>query len=115
MQVTRKTGYSRAPFLLLLAFDIADGVFDLKNLLGVFVGNFNAFDLVYTMQGALAGPDKATDILGTFLYRTFFGFQLQIGDPNMGSAIASMMFFIILVGVCIYLFAIQTRLKRYQF
>jgi raffinose/stachyose/melibiose transport system permease protein len=80
-----------------------------------FVGNFNAFDLVYVTQGALGGPNFSTDILGTFLYRTFFGFQLQLGDPNMGSAIASMMFFIILVGVCFYLFAIQTRLRRYQF
>jgi len=80
-----------------------------------FVGNFNAFDLIYTTQGALAGPDYATDILGTFLYRTFFGFQLQIGDPNMGSAIASLMFLIILAGVSIYLFGVQTRLRRYQF
>jgi raffinose/stachyose/melibiose transport system permease protein len=80
-----------------------------------FVGNFNAFDLVYTIQGALAGPNYATDILGTFLYRTFFGFQLQIGDPNMGSTIASAMFLIILAGVCTYLFFIQTRLRRYQF
>ena len=80
-----------------------------------FVGNFNAFDLVYTMQGALAGPNYATDILGTFLYRTFFGFQLQVGDPNMGSTIASVMFLIILTGVCVYLFLIQTRLRRYQF
>ena len=32
----------------------------------------------------------------------------------MGSAIASAMFAIILVGVCIYLFAIQTRMRRYQ-
>ncbi|TCD15116.1 carbohydrate ABC transporter permease [Oricola cellulosilytica] len=80
-----------------------------------FVGNFNAFDLIYAAQGALAGPNYATDILGTFLYRTFFGFQLQIGDPNMGSAIASIMFLIILMGVCIYLFGIQTRLRRYQF
>ena len=79
-----------------------------------FVGNFNAFDLIYASQGALAGPDYATDILGTFLYRTFFGFQLQIGDPNMGSAIASLMFLIILAGVSIYLFGIQTRLRRYQ-
>ena len=51
----------------------------------------------------------------TFLYRTFFGFQLQLGDQNMGATIATAMFFIILVGVCIYLFAIQTRLRRYQF
>jgi raffinose/stachyose/melibiose transport system permease protein len=80
-----------------------------------FVANFNAFDLIYATQGALAGPNYATDILGTFLFRTFFGFQLQIGDPNMGSAIASLMFLIILAGVCTYLFGIQTRLRRYEF
>lgn len=80
-----------------------------------FVGNFNAFDLIYAAQGALAGPDFSTDILGTFMYRTFFGFQLQLGDPHMGSAIATGMFFIILTGVCFYLFLIQTRIRRYQF
>ena len=79
-----------------------------------FVGNFNAFDLIYVAQGALAGPDFSTDILGTFMYRTFFGFQLQLGDPHMGSAIAGAMFAIILVGVCVYLFGIQTRMRRYQ-
>ena len=63
----------------------------------------------------LLGPDFSTDILGTFLSRTFFGFQLQLGDPHMGSAIATAMFGIILIGVCIYLFGIQTRLRRYQF
>jgi len=80
-----------------------------------FVANFNAFDLIYAAQGALAGPDFSTDILGTFMYRTFFGFQLQLGDPHMGSTIASAMFAIILVGVCIYLFGIQSRMRRYQF
>ena len=79
-----------------------------------FVGNFNAFDLIYASQGALAGPDFSTDILGTFMYRTFFGFQLQLGDPHMGAAIASAMFAIILVGVCLYLFGVQRRLRRYQ-
>jgi raffinose/stachyose/melibiose transport system permease protein len=80
-----------------------------------FVGNFNAFDLIYASQGALAGPNYATDILGTFMFRTFFGFQLQLGDPHMGATIATAMFFIILAGVCVYLFTIQTRLRRYQF
>jgi raffinose/stachyose/melibiose transport system permease protein len=80
-----------------------------------FVGNFNAFDLVYVSQGSLAGPNFSTDLLGTFLYRTFFGNQLQMGDPNMGSALATVMFLIILAGVCVYLFLIQTRLRRYQF
>lgn len=80
-----------------------------------FVGNFNAFDLIYVSQGALAGPNFSTDLLGTFLFRTFFGNQLQMGDPNMGSTIATVMFLIILAGVCVYLFLIQTRLRRYQF
>ena len=80
-----------------------------------FVGNFNAFDLVYTVQGALAGPDGSTDILGTLLYRTFFGFQLQLGDRSMGATIATVMFLIILTGVSIYLFVIQRRIRRYQF
>ncbi|NTJ44327.1 sugar ABC transporter permease [Agrobacterium larrymoorei] len=80
-----------------------------------FVGNFNAFDLIYTVQGALAGPDGSTDILGTLLYRTFFGFQLQLGDRSMGATIATVMFLIILAGVGFYLFAIQRRMRRYQF
>ena len=80
-----------------------------------FVGNFNAFDLVYTVQGALAGPDGSTDILGTLLYRTFFGFQLQLGDRSMGATIATVMFLIILAGVSFYLFAVQRRMRHYQF
>jgi raffinose/stachyose/melibiose transport system permease protein len=80
-----------------------------------FIGNFNAFDLIYATQGALGGPNYATDILGTLLYRVFFGHQLVLGDPNMGAAIATVMFLIILVGVVIYLFGVQRRLQRYQF
>lgn len=80
-----------------------------------FVGNFNAFDLIYVAQGALAGPNYSTDILGSFLFRTFFGFQLQLGDPHMGATVATVMFFIILAGVSLYLFGVQTRLRRYQF
>ena len=79
-----------------------------------FVGNFNAFDLIYTMQGALAGPNFSTDLLGTLLYRTFFGHQLQLGDPYMGAAVATVMFLIILSGVALYLFVIQRRITRYQ-
>jgi len=80
-----------------------------------FVGNFNAFDLVYSVKGALAGPNFASDILGTFFYRTFFGNQLQLGNPTMGAAVATVMFFIILVGVCVYLFIAQRRMRRYTF
>jgi raffinose/stachyose/melibiose transport system permease protein len=79
-----------------------------------FIGNFNAFDLIYVSQGALAGPNFSTDTLGTLLYRVFFGNQLQLGDPYMGATIAGVMFLIILAGVLIYLFAVQRRLTYYQ-
>ena len=80
-----------------------------------FVGNFNAFDLIYTVKGALAGPNFSTDILGTFFYRTFFGYQLQPGSATMGATVATMMLIIILVGVLIYLFGVQRRLQRHTF
>ena len=80
-----------------------------------FVNNFNAFDLIYAMKGALAGPNFSSDIMGTLFYRTFFGNQLQLGDASMGSTIATMMFLIILIGVMIYLFLIQRRMQRYSF
>jgi raffinose/stachyose/melibiose transport system permease protein len=80
-----------------------------------FVGNFNAFDLIYAVKGALAGPDFATDILGTFFYRTFFGYQLQVGNPTMGATVATLMLVIILIGVLIYLFGVQRRLQRHAF
>jgi raffinose/stachyose/melibiose transport system permease protein len=80
-----------------------------------FVGNFNAFDLIYATQGALAGPNFASDILGTYFFRTFFGYQLQPADPFMGSTVAGVMLLIILVGVLFYLFGWQRRLQQIQF
>jgi raffinose/stachyose/melibiose transport system permease protein len=79
-----------------------------------FVGNFNAFDLIYTMKGANAGPEFSTDIFGTFFYRTFFGQQLQLGNPTMGATIAAMMFLIILTGVLLYIFLYQRRVTTYE-
>jgi raffinose/stachyose/melibiose transport system permease protein len=79
-----------------------------------YVGNFNAFDLIYTVQGALAGPNFSTDILGTFFHRTFFGFQLQLGNQTMGATVAAMMFLIILIGVLLYLFGWQRRIATYE-
>ena len=80
-----------------------------------FVGNFNAFDLIYTTQGALAGPNFSTELLGTFFYRTFFGFQLQLGDPYMGATVATVMFLIILFVLMIYFYTIHRKLNRYEF
>ena len=79
-----------------------------------FVGNFNAFDLIYTIKGALAGPNFSTDIMGTMFYRTFFGQQLQLGNAAMGSTVAGMMLLIILLGVVLYLVGWQRRITTYE-
>lgn len=79
-----------------------------------FVGNFNAFDLIYTMKGALAGPNFSTDLMGTFFYRTFFGQQLQMGNTPMGATVAAMMFVIILTGVLLYMFLWQRRIQSFE-
>jgi raffinose/stachyose/melibiose transport system permease protein len=79
-----------------------------------FVGNFNAFDLIYTMKGALAGPNFSTDLMGTLFYRTFFGQQLQLGNPTMGATIAAMMFLIILSGVLLYMYFWQRRVQTVE-
>lgn len=79
-----------------------------------FVGNFNAFDLIYTMKGANAGPDFATDIMGTLFYRTFFGQHLQLGNPTMGATVAAMMFLIILTGVLLYTYLWARRVQIYE-
>lgn len=77
-----------------------------------FTANFVAFDNVFVMQGTQAGPDFATDILGTFFYRITFGGTAQLPNPSMGAAIATMIFFIILIGVLLYFFFIRPRLIR---
>ncbi|MBV8586245.1 MAG: sugar ABC transporter permease, partial [Verrucomicrobia bacterium] len=80
-----------------------------------FVGNFNAFELIYATQGAIAGPNFSSDILGTFFFRTFFGYQLQPADQFMGATVAGVMLVIILTGVLVYLLVWQRRLQEIQY
>ena len=79
-----------------------------------YIGNFNAFDLIYQVKGVVAGPDFASDIMGTFFYRTFFGASGTTGSPAMGATVASVMFLIILVGVLLYMFGWQRRVTTYE-
>ena len=79
-----------------------------------YIANFNAFDLIYTVQGALAGPNYSTDIFGTLFYRTFFGEGNQAGSTTMGAAVATLMFLVILLGVAIYFFLFQRRVQSHE-
>lgn len=55
-----------------------------------FIGNFNTFELVFVMAGSSGSPGGATDVLGTFFYRTAFGGGQEA--VSMGSTLAVVMF-----------------------
>lgn len=79
-----------------------------------FIWIFNAFDIIYALNGGAPGPDYATDVLGTLFYRTFFGWGPDLGNQNLGAATATVIFFIILSGTAVYFATVQRRLKASQ-
>ena len=78
-----------------------------------YIGNFNAFDVIFALKGAEAGPNYASDTMMTFFYRTFFGSGFQKSDPHMGAAVAGTMFLILLAGVLLYFF-VRRRIQSYE-
>ena len=62
-----------------------------------FIGAFNWFELPYVMQGVTGEPAHSTDVLGLLFYRSAFG-GVDTGNPDVGigSAIAVVMFAVIL-------------------
>lgn len=79
-----------------------------------YIWTFNGFDIVYALNGSAPGPNYSTDILGTFFYRTFFGSSGQVADIDLGSAVASVIFLIIMATTALYFFVLQRRLKTYE-
>jgi raffinose/stachyose/melibiose transport system permease protein len=66
-----------------------------------FVGNFNAFDVVFAMEGANGPPTYATDLMGTFFYRTGIAGQHPVGIPDMGlgASVATVTFIVLFLGI----------------
>lgn len=66
-----------------------------------FVGNFNAFDGIYALEGPDGQPLYSTDIMGTFFYRTGIAGQHPVGIPDMGlgAATATLTFLVLFAGV----------------
>lgn len=65
-----------------------------------FIWNFNAFELVFVMQGASGSPNYASDLLATFFYRTAFGDPTTGGEPGqIGVASAIGVFMLIIIGI----------------
>jgi raffinose/stachyose/melibiose transport system permease protein len=76
-----------------------------------FVNNFNAFDVVFSMETANGAPNYATDLIGTLFYRVGIAGQHPVGipDPGLGAAIATITFFVLCLGVIPTLRATQGR------
>lgn len=76
-----------------------------------FVGNFNAFDVVFAMETANGAPGYATDLLGTLFYRTGIAGQHPVGIPDagLGAAIATITFLILALGTIPTLMATRTK------
>ncbi|MBN2073535.1 MAG: sugar ABC transporter permease, partial [Actinobacteria bacterium] len=81
----------------------------IKPIIGIvfiltFVGNFSEFEIVYSMETVYGNPAFATDVFGSFFYRTTFGTVMNvISDVGLGATIATIMFIIILIGVIFFL------------
>jgi raffinose/stachyose/melibiose transport system permease protein len=79
-----------------------------------FMSNFTAFDIVYSMESSRGDPLGATDIMGTFFYRTGIGGEPFTGIviPGLGATIAVVIFVILLFGVIAWLYL--TRKQEYE-
>ncbi len=66
-----------------------------------FVSNFNAFDVVFSMETLDGAPNYSTDLIGTLFYRYGVAGQHPVGipEPGVGSAISTSIFVMLLCGV----------------
>jgi raffinose/stachyose/melibiose transport system permease protein len=76
-----------------------------------FVGNFNAFDVVFAMTGPKGDPGYAADLLASFFYRTGIAGEHPVARPDMGmgAAVAACTFVILLSGVGLWLLISRRR------
>jgi raffinose/stachyose/melibiose transport system permease protein len=76
----------------------------------IFIGDFTQFDIVYAMASPYANPRYGTDLFGSLFYRAAF-FPIGRGGwgMGMGATVATIIFFIVTIGVVILLFAFRMK------
>lgn len=74
-----------------------------------FIYSFEAFDLIFAMEGSEGGPYYSTDTLATLFYRLSFAKDGASSAIGLGSALAVVMFVIIAGVSAISLYLIQKR------
>ena len=74
-----------------------------------FIGAFEAFELIFAMQGSQGGPYYSTDVLATYFYRLAFG-SVDGGESiGLGSALAVVLFLMISSATAILLFFFKRK------
>ncbi len=79
-----------------------------------FVNNFNAFDVVFSMENVNGAPSYSTDILGTFFYRVGIAGEHPVGIPDrgMGATVATLTFIVLAAGVAVIQRLTRPRVAR---
>ena len=79
-----------------------------------FVGSFGTFDLIYIMEGTQAGPNYATDVLGTLFYRTAFGgFGTTAQNMGLAAALAVLGFGLVMVASTVFVYLQKRSVIEY--
>jgi ABC-type sugar transport system permease subunit len=70
------------------------------------INGFNTFDIIYVMTGG--GPNRASEVLGTYLYKLAFGTESG-ATPSFGYATAISM---VVFALCVVTAVLQLRVSR---
>jgi raffinose/stachyose/melibiose transport system permease protein len=77
-----------------------------------FIQAFEAFELVFAMQGSMGEPYYSTDLLAVFFYRTAFGGNSgDTGALGLGSALAVVMFIMIATISALFMYYVNKKSK----
>lgn len=74
---------------------------------------FEAFELVYAMEGSEGEPFHATDTLAVYFYRVAFGASGDMVEIGLGSALAVILFSIIACASAIFLYVVRKSEVEY--
>ncbi len=79
-----------------------------------FVTTIQAFAVVYVLEGVEGAPGGATDVVGTFIYRTAFGTGTFSSSANLGFAEANAIGVMVILGVGILLLQMYFRRRMVE-
>ena len=78
-----------------------------------FIHAFEAFELVYAMEGSEGEPFHSTDTLAVYFYRIAFGASGDAVEIGLGSALAVILFSIIAVVSGLFLYVVKKHEVEY--